>query len=120
MTKSRAKPKAREAESSEVFIVKSGSHSRTENGVRVKFECGDEIELSAAELEQFPLKFISLSEYEGLIAEDERQRRANRALAHAQFPPRVLKRGTRTAEAHKRQRRLLKMQHGRQRRTYVS
>jgi len=119
MTKVKAKPKARESKKSEIFIVRSGSHSRKEKGIVVKYECGDEIELSAAELEKFPLKFMSLAEYDSFLLAEEVRRRADKALDSAQFPPKVLKRGKRSAEALKRQRKLVKARRRSERRTLV-
>lgn len=122
MTKSKQELKSKTAEKAkprETYILRSGSHSMKVNGIATKYECGDEVKLTDAELEKFPLKFLSLEEYEGLIAEDERRKRADRVLSRAQFPPRVLKKGQRSSEALKRQRRLLKIQHGNRRVTYM-
>lgn len=113
------KSKAKKAKPSEKYIVRSGSHSRMEKGKRVKYECGDEIELSAAELGKFPLKFMSMSEYDSFLAAEETRRRADRALDIAQFPPRVLKKRNRTSEALKRERKLVKARRRSERRTLV-
>jgi len=113
------KSKAKKSKTSEKFIVRSGSHSRVENGKRVKYECGDEIKLSAAEREKFPLKFMSLAEYDAFLAAEEQRRRADRALDIAQFPPAVLKKRNRTSDSLKRQRKLVKARRRSERRTLV-
>lgn len=113
------KSKAEKAEPREKYIVRSGSFSRSENGKRVKYECGDEVELTVAEAARFPMKFLTLEEYEAIVAQHEAQRRADRALGKAMLPPRVIAKGKRSSEALKRQRKLLKIQHGNQARTIM-
>jgi len=107
MTKSKAKTAAKETKKAEKYILRSGSHSRKEaDGLRHKYECGDTLSVSAEELRKFPLRFMTLSEYDEFLAADARRRQADRQMNLAQFPPRVLKRGMRSAEALTRQRKL--------------
>lgn len=119
MAKSKSELKAKKSKP-EQFIIKSGSHTRIENGERIKFECGDLISPTAEELKNFPLKFLSIVDFESLLEADEARKRRDRSLSKITFPPRVKKRGARDSEALKRQRRLLKMQHRGERRTFIS
>lgn len=115
-----SKSKAKESKPIGKFVVRSGSHTRHKDGRSIKFECGDLITPTPAELAAFPIKFISLAEYESLIEEDARRTRETRALARAQFAPAVRRKHERDSESLKRQKKLLKIQSGRERRTLMS
>lgn len=107
-TKLKAKKEAEKVKTGEEYILRSGSHTQVKNGIRTKFECGDLIVPTASELERFPLKFMSLSEYDEFLLSEERRRKADRALRLAQFPPTVLKIKNRESAALKRQKKLNK------------
>lgn len=105
---------------SEQFIVASGSHSRKEAGVTCKYEAGDMIVLSAAELEEFPSRFMSLADYGAMVAADKRRRAEERARRRKMLPPDKARKANRDPEAIRRQKNLLKLTRKSERRILMS
>lgn len=103
-----------------VYILMSGSHSRDEGGLRVKYECGDEILLTAEEVERYPGRFLTLSQFKAKL-ELHAEARATRRRVQDKATPRQQKLQDRSPEAIERNQQLLEIQKETDgsRRTYI-